>query len=532
MRKKCKIMMKNNRSPEIMIIIICLLQILFNLPGESIRGVVFLDANRNNSRESDETGIPGVLVSNGSDVIPTDAQGRYTLNIFGDAIVFITKPDGYDSPSNSRNLPLFYYIHRPLGSPSLKYKGIDSTGPLPTSLDFPLYKSESQNSFDAIVFADPQPFNLEKLAFFRDDVVTELVGSNAAFGIVLGDILFNNLSFYNEYKDVISKIGIPFYHVPGNHDTNQDTSDDRYSMETFIRHFGPPYYSFDYGKVHFVALDNIDWLGSRNGQRGRYDARLGEKQIAWLKNDLKHVEPSKLVVLCSHIPIKNMRNAQGPTFMKDTEALLEILEGRENILFLAGHTHTQEHHSLDRQDGWNGKKPIHQITCGTACGCWWNGPKDVEGIPVSDMSDGTPNGYHLFHFKGNAYSEKFIPARLDDDFQMRISSPPVNIMREEIPDNPVIVNIFNGSEKSKAQCRIDDTYTTEMTKTIIPDPYMEKLIRDNKEAFGASFKARPSFHIWTAPLPYNLKEGLHTITIKTTDQYGQVFHGSKIFKIE
>jgi hypothetical protein len=80
MRKKRKIMKKNNRSLQIMIIIICLLQILFNLPGESIRGVVFWDANRNNTREPDETGIPGVLVSNGLDVTSTNAQGKYELN--------------------------------------------------------------------------------------------------------------------------------------------------------------------------------------------------------------------------------------------------------------------------------------------------------------------------------------------------------------------------------------------------------------------------------------------------------------------
>lgn len=532
MRKKCKIMKKNNRSPGIMIITICLLQILFNLPGESIRGIVFCDANRNNSREPDEQGIRGVLVSNGLDVTSTDAQGRYELNIFGDSVIFITKPDGYDSPGNKWNLPYFYYIHRPLGSPSLRYKGIDSTGSLPSSIDFPMIKTESRSEFETIVFADTQPSNLEKLSFVRDDVVTELVGSNAAFGIVLGDILFNDLSFYDEYKDVISRIGIPFYHVPGNHDTNQDSSDDRYSMETFTRHFGPPYYSFDYGKVHFVALDNIDWQGAPEGRRGRYDAKLGEKQLAWLKNDLKHVSPSKLVVLCSHIPVKNMRNAYEPAFMKDTEDLLKILEGRENVLFLAGHTHTLRHHYLNQDDGWNGSKPIHQITCGTVCGCWWGGPKDVDGIPVADMSDGTPNGYHLFHFKGNAYSEKFIPARLDDDFQMRISSPPVNIMREEIPDKAIIVNIFNGSEKSLVECRIDDSYTTEMARIIRTDPYMEKLINDNKDIFSSSFRARTSFHIWTAPLPTHLKEGLHTITIKTTDQYGQVFHGSKIFKIE
>ncbi|MBN1902362.1 calcineurin-like phosphoesterase family protein [Candidatus Sumerlaeota bacterium] len=517
---------------RIMILAFCLFLMLIVLPGETIRGYVFLDANRNNSREASEPGVPNVLVSNGLDVTPTGAKGKYELNIFGDAVIFITKPDGFATPESKWNLPLFYYIHRPIGSPSSRYKGCDSTGPLPSSLDFPLRKTESLSEFEALAFADTQPRNLKELAYVRDDVINGVIGSNAAFGIVLGDILFNDLSFFDEYKDIISKIGIPFYHIPGNHDTNQDAPDDQYSMETYIRHFGPPYYSFDFGQVHFVVLDNIDWIGPREGHRGRYEPRLGEKQLKWLENDLKHVDHSKLVVICCHIPIKNMRNAHEPMLMKDMESLLKILEGRENILFLAGHTHTLRHHYLDHDDGWKGAKPIHQITCGTISGCWWGGPKDVDGIPVAVMSDGAPNGYHLFHFKGNSYSEKYIPARFDDEFQMQISSPPVEIMRDEIPDHLVVVNIFNGSVKNYVECRIDDSYTTEMTYVIRTDPYMEQLIQNNKDSFGSSFNPRVSFHIWQSPLPQNLKEGLHTITIKTTDQYGQKFQGSKIFRIE
>lgn len=520
---------------KIIIVVICIFQMINAIPGESIRGIVYCDINGNNAKEPEEKGIPGVLVSNGLDVTSTDAQGKYELNIFGDAVIFITKPDGFAAPCKNPNLPFFYYIHRPLGSPAMRYKGIDPTDPLPQSLDFPLVKSESNKDFNVLVFADTQPASIERLDFLRDDVISGLVGSTATFGIVLGDIVSNKLSLYDDYKELISKIGIPFYHVPGNHDTNQDFNDDRYTMETFIRHFGPPYYSFDYGQVHFVALDNIDWLGTQDGKKGRYQAKLGQKQMTWLKNDLKHIDPSKLVVLCTHIPMKNVFDDYTFALLKDIEDLFKILEERENILFISGHTHTLRHHYLNKEDGWKGEKPIHQITCGTVCGCWWGGPKDVDGLPVSDMSDGTPNGYHLFHFKGNTYSEKFIPARLDEDFQMRISSPPVEIMREEIPDYPIIVNIFNGSEKSKVECRIDDSYSTGMTRIIRTDPYMEKLITDNKDIFSSTFRPRLSYHIWVTSLPNELnelKEGLHTITIKTIDQYGQVFHGSKIFKIE
>ena len=45
-----------------------------------IEGRVYLDANRNGRWDDGETGLPGVLVSDGSRVVATDASGRYRLD--------------------------------------------------------------------------------------------------------------------------------------------------------------------------------------------------------------------------------------------------------------------------------------------------------------------------------------------------------------------------------------------------------------------------------------------------------------------
>jgi hypothetical protein len=47
--------------------------------GQQATGIVFHDTNGNGVRDSAERGLPGVLVTNGLNVVQTDADGRYTL---------------------------------------------------------------------------------------------------------------------------------------------------------------------------------------------------------------------------------------------------------------------------------------------------------------------------------------------------------------------------------------------------------------------------------------------------------------------
>ena len=92
----------------------------------------------------------------------------------------------------------------------------------------------------------------------------------------------------------VALIGIPWYNVVGNHDINFDSPTDKNSDETFHRHFGPNYYSFDYGAVHFIVLDDVEWSHQQaNGKRG-YIGGLDEDQLTFVKNDLALVPEKKL----------------------------------------------------------------------------------------------------------------------------------------------------------------------------------------------------------------------------------------------
>jgi N terminal of Calcineurin-like phosphoesterase len=114
----------------------------------SATGMVFHDQNGNNRLDPGEPGIPDVLVTNGIDVVQTDAEGRYTLSVMDETIISIVKPAGYKVPVDRDNLPRFYYIHQPNGTPpelDLDYPGIDPTGLLPASIDFPLMPADESD---------------------------------------------------------------------------------------------------------------------------------------------------------------------------------------------------------------------------------------------------------------------------------------------------------------------------------------------------------------------------------------------------
>ena len=198
---------------KLLLLILC--SACFNLHAQTISGTVYEDANKNNKKERRERGIAGVGVSNGIDVVVTDKNGRYTLPVGEDNIIFVIKPSGYEVPSNAMRQPQFYHIHKPKGSPAeFKYPGVEPTGKLPASLDFPLLPAEDESQFSAIVFGDPQPYTKEEVDYFDRGIVNELTGiSGYRFGISLGDIVGDDLNLHQPYIESVSRIGIPWYNV-------------------------------------------------------------------------------------------------------------------------------------------------------------------------------------------------------------------------------------------------------------------------------------------------------------------------------
>lgn len=497
------------------------------------KGIVFEDMNRNLKRDAGEKGLQGVLVSNQREVVQTDTGGRYEIPVTDETIIFVTKPAGYAVPLEEDNLPQFYYIHKPKGSPELKFGGVAPTGALPESIDFPLFKTEEQSEFDVLVFADTQPKTQKEVDFVRDDVVAELVGIEAAFGVTLGDIMYDELDLWERQNQIIGKLGIPFYNVPGNHDMNYDAKDDQYSLETFQRHFGPPYFSFDYGKVHFVALDDVDYIG-RDPQTGdvRYQGALGEKQLAWLTNDLRYVDDDRLIVFMMHIPFYNSQSDHPSVNVLDREKLFSLVKNRKYLLAIAGHLHQVRHYFLDEKAGWPGEKPLDLIACAAVSGAWWGGPRDERGIPIAMQTDGAPNGYHIFSFKGNQWTEKYYAADKDRNDQMRIISPIGTLARSALDSLQILVNVFDGGARSQVKYRINGAPAIAMQHSAMQDPFFVALNQTHHASYKSFVRPGISDHIWSAPMPKNLPPGMHIITVETTDRHGNTYIASSIFEVQ
>ena len=86
-------------------------------------GVVYLETDGRPGRGPDEPGVAGVLVSNGRELVRTDAQGRYRLAVAQGQTVFVVKPEGYRFPARANGLPDFWKHYFPEGSPPLRYGG-------------------------------------------------------------------------------------------------------------------------------------------------------------------------------------------------------------------------------------------------------------------------------------------------------------------------------------------------------------------------------------------------------------------------
>jgi hypothetical protein len=486
---------------------------------ETARGVVFDDANGNGVRDRGEKGVSGVGVSNGLDIVETNSSGEYTISVTPDSIVFVIKPSGWRMPVDADQLPRFHYIHKPEGSPESRFAGVSPTGPLPSSIDFPLTRHREPNKFQVIFFGDTQPRNVEEVNYIAHDVVEELIGSKAAFGVTLGDIVFNDLSVFPALNGVIGKIGVPWYNVIGNHDLNMETDNDTLSDETFERYYGPSYYAFNYGKVHFVVLDNVAWDGDG------YHGEFGERQLAFVQNDLQSVPRDRLVVLMMHIPLPNV---------DDRGALIELLDGRPNTFSVSAHWHRQGNYFFHGAD--TAESGHHHLVHGTVCGSWWSGLKDEFDIPNALMSDGTPNGYSIGTFDGATYSLRYKAARRPPEFQMSVFAPE-SVPSSESGDAEVVVNVFMGSSQSTVEMRAGNTGDwVPMTLTERPDPYFVKLKEREyylPPAAGRTLpRAADSTHVWTANLPANLPTGTHIVYVRTTDMFDQTFYAHRIIRVD
>lgn len=496
-----------------------------------VKGYVFEDNNQNGRKERREKGIPNVAVSNGVEVTLTDAKGAYQLPLKEGQTVFVIKPAGYKLPVDQYNIPQFYYHYKPSGSPQLKFQGVAPTGKLPQKVNFPLYKYDEPEQYTAIVFGDPQPYNSTDMKYFAQKVVANVkLEPHMLFGISLGDIVGDDLALHEDYKEVMKSLNRPWFNVMGNHDMNYDATTDELSDETFERNFGTANYAFNYGKVHYIVLDNILYPDPRDG--AGYWAGYRDDQLEFLKNDLQYVPKDHLIVLSQHIHMEG----PGTNYRaEDRQKLFDLLQPFENVLVMSAHTHVQQQFFYTEADGWMGKKPLHEYNAGTTSGDWYSGRVGQNGLPDATMRDGTPQGYALLNIDGTNYDIDYRVSGREPEYQMIIHAPKV-VPYKGRTSARIFANVFMGRKGDLVEYSIDGGEWKPMryVEAICPT-YLNKVMEwDYTEELWDGRRPSnpiPVRHLWQGGIRLDLDPGEHTIRVRAKDMYGKVHYGERTYKI-
>ncbi len=501
--------------------------------------------------------LPNILVSNGEDVVVTGTDGSWTLPLTDGESVFVIKPTGWTTAVDaSTQLADFAYLHSPRGTPAslnTRFPGLQPTGSLPRSIDFELRRQDELMRFNALLLTDPQPESAAELGYVRDDVVAQLGEFQAAFAIVHGDLMFDDLAFYERLNRMIGTAGMPWFACPGNHDMNYEAPDDALSRETFKRFYRARHHAFQYGGATFILLDNVEYLGTDPARplgAGHYRGRFGTRQLAFIRNLLAHVPRDGLVVISHHIPLYTLLAEDTANVNTDTSDLLAAIATHPNCISFSGHTHTNEHWYLG-PDGRPAPTGHHHHVLSAASGSWWSGPNDVRGIPVALATDGAPSGFHVLSVDGNRAIVRLIPShdpartllRIVLDSQAHEMSSELlseyepgalltgPIAAAQLSSTRVVVNFFEGGPHSTVELSVGHGDFAFMQPVIRIDPFVQEVYGRNAATRKPWVKPELSSHLWQADLSASLGSGTHRLHVRATDEYGVRHEASLVLEV-
>ena len=420
--------------------------------------------------------IAGVHVSDGHSFATTESDGSYYLPSNPDAeTVFVITPSGYN-PECTDGLSRFW-------------APVDNSGRT-TRADFVL-TAVDDSSHKMLVLGDPQMRDDHDHGLFKSDALPDILAttqslkeSGADVGmLVLGDICFNNPETYPRYEAYWKGYNTPIYHVPGNHDKHI-VSDPNAQAPEYKATFGPLYYSFNKGGIHYLMLDNIHVTGTDT-----YSAYPDEKQMEWIMKDLDLVEEGSRVIVCAHQPI-----TWTVTSRNENARLLQRLD-RYNTLILTAHKHL----------GRNLEKyydNIEERIQTALCGAYWFGDCAKDGIDL---------GYYIYNIDDTDITWEYKPLKRDTDTALRINDPTINSDRSFT----FLVNIFDWDSLWKVTYSVDGTDKGELSSLETYDPHAYRLYADHVKSWCRPVATK---HIF----PVRLPEGSRILEVTATDRFGQV----------
>lgn len=422
-------------------------------------------------------GVAGVLVTDGTNITKSDAQGCYTLHATPQAeFVYIIQPSGYQM--QFQNGACRFYA--PIEKKNNKY-------------NFELTRLPQDRDFVLLAMADVQTSSDKHLNKLREESIPDLQETIAGypagtpiFGISLGDIVWDNFDHFALYKKEIESLNIPFFAVIGNHDHDKDTPSEAQAEDRYKKEFGPTYYASCLGKHWCIILDNIAYKGNKV-----YDNQIDAQQIEWLKKLTRFIPAGSPVILGMHATLLSATDINGT---KNAQEVVDILKDYP-VHILSGHTHINvniEH------------KNVYEHNVAAICGSWW--------MPVAGK-DGTPKGYEILEGKGDRLSWVYKSTGKNRNYQMKLYP------KKSFPqaDSSVVAHVWNHDSAWKIEWLEDGKPMGAMRRFTAFDP--DYTYYANKHKVGP-YKHPVAADNYFAATPSSLAR---EVIVKATDRFGNIY---------
>lgn len=358
---------------------------------------------------------------------------------------------------------------------------------------------------------DPQVDDSTEMGYARRSVYRELRGRrDLDMCIFLGDLVNDNMSLLPESVGVVDSLPYQCFMVPGNHDRDVYRSPKssvyrQRDLSTWRKAVGYVDTSFVRGNVRFVLMNNV-----RPSDSGMTDYVGGftDRQKHWLDSVLNrgvgetrgrkpsHVGGTPaLTILATHIPFSQM---------KGRDSVLALIPDISRLLFVSGHTHF-----VSRDDS------IPELIAGAACGSWWRGVRDSDGIPYALQSCGAPRGYFIADIhRDGTYDLSYKCIGRPASEQLSAWAVPNDSTGRSYR---LYINVFGGSSDGVVRISGLGRKTYSCERSLMAAPEVEQVIRlnasqsrDYRKAHRDEFiplRRKPSPHLWqttdliSGPLP-------------------------------
>jgi predicted MPP superfamily phosphohydrolase len=176
--------------------------------------------------------------------------------------------------------------------------------------DFPLSIIPASTKFTFIHASDT---HLSEISVSRIQKLRQKSDSlKAAFVLISGDLIKDALRvsekeasrLYELYVAEINKFSVPVYSVPGNHEifgierhnSLVSSNNPLYGKGMYRSYLGPDYYSFNYGGIHFMGINSVDYNDLW------YYGHVDSLQLTWMQRDISSISKSIPIVTFNHIP--------------------------------------------------------------------------------------------------------------------------------------------------------------------------------------------------------------------------------------